>query len=337
MASRIDEDIRNGRFRQVYLLYGEDAYLRGYYKKKLIRALVTDETGMNLQVFEGKDTDQDEVIAQAQTLPFFAPYRVIVVENSGLFKSAAGPLADFLPQIPEQSILIFSETEVDKRSKLYKAAKTAGVLQECAHLKGSSLEDWAVRRLAKEGKRIQIAAMHALLQSAGDELFAVSNEVDKVVAYTLGRDEVLLSDVEAVCPVRPENHVFRIINAIAEKNRETALDQYAQLLSLRESPIGILRLLGGQFNRILQVKDLREQGFDRAEIARRSGQKEYAVSSNLQLGAGFDARQLRELMAACVRTEEAVKSGDISDRIGVELLIAQAASPEKNRKKGVQA
>ena len=90
----IDEDIKNGTFRQLYLLYGEEVYLKKQYKDKLVKAMTTEGDTMNFSAFEGKDTVTGQLIDLAETLPFFAERRVILVEDSGFFKSSNDLLSD---------------------------------------------------------------------------------------------------------------------------------------------------------------------------------------------------------------------------------------------------
>ena len=68
----IDEDIKTGQFQNIYLLYGEEAYLKRQYKEKLLKAMVTEGDTMNFSAYEGKDIAQGELIDLAETLPFFA-------------------------------------------------------------------------------------------------------------------------------------------------------------------------------------------------------------------------------------------------------------------------
>ena len=109
----IDDDIRTGSFRQIYLLYGPEDYLKKQYRDKLKTAL-SDGGGMmsagddmNLTVYEGKETNPREVIDLAETLPFFAERRVIVIEKSGFFKNACEELAEYLGQVAPQTCLLF--------------------------------------------------------------------------------------------------------------------------------------------------------------------------------------------------------------------------------------
>ena len=82
----IEEDIRNRDFQPVYLLYGEESYLKRQYRQKLKEALSAQGDTMNCACFEGKNISPGELVDLAETLPFFADYRLILAENSGFFK-----------------------------------------------------------------------------------------------------------------------------------------------------------------------------------------------------------------------------------------------------------
>ena len=85
----IDEDIKNQTFRTAYLLYGEEAYLKNQYKDKLKAALWQEGDTMNAAFYQGRNTNPKELIDLAETMPFFADHRLILVEDSGFFKSGA--------------------------------------------------------------------------------------------------------------------------------------------------------------------------------------------------------------------------------------------------------
>ena len=71
----IDEDIKKGTFRQCYLLYGEESYLKKQYRDKLVHAMVQEGDTMNFSSYEGKDIRPGELVDLAETLPFFAERR----------------------------------------------------------------------------------------------------------------------------------------------------------------------------------------------------------------------------------------------------------------------
>lgn len=148
------EDIKTQNFRSVYLLYGEEAYLKNQYRHKLLDALLSEGDTVNCNVYENADVPLREIIDLAETMPFFADHRVIVVNGSGLFKKNGEELAAYLPGIPESTVMIFTEQEVDKRSKLYKAAKEKGRAVEFAPQDEETLIKWILSLLKKEDRNI---------------------------------------------------------------------------------------------------------------------------------------------------------------------------------------
>ena len=123
---QLAEDIRQNNFKQVYLLFGEERYLRRYYKDKLRTALCADGDTMNTHFFDGKDISVGALIDLAETMPFLAEHRVIFINESGLFRSGGEKLAEYLAAPNESTVFIFTESEVDKRSKLYKTVQSKG-------------------------------------------------------------------------------------------------------------------------------------------------------------------------------------------------------------------
>ena len=84
---RINEDIKTGNFKQIYLLYGEERYLKNQYTTRLRKALCQDGDEMNTHFYQGKDFSLGQVIDLAETLPFLAERRVMFFKDTGLFKA----------------------------------------------------------------------------------------------------------------------------------------------------------------------------------------------------------------------------------------------------------
>ena len=120
----IKKDLEQKDIKRAYLIFGEERFLVRSAKNMLLRGLVTEGDTMNFTGYSGRECNAPKIIDLAETLPFFADYRVILVEDSGWFKTAADEMAEYVRQIPESTCIIFVETEVDKRNKLYKQVKT---------------------------------------------------------------------------------------------------------------------------------------------------------------------------------------------------------------------
>ena len=104
IINNINEHIKQKQFAPVYLLYGEEAYLKRLYRNRLRDAVLGDGDPMNSSYFQGKQIEERDVLEIADTLPFFAERRVVVIEESGWFKRQS-EVADYIPQIPSSTVL----------------------------------------------------------------------------------------------------------------------------------------------------------------------------------------------------------------------------------------
>lgn len=318
----LNQDIKTGEFKQIYLLYGEEAFLKNSYKNRLKEAIIGDDT-MNFARFEGKGLDVDELIRLADTMPFFAERRLILVEDSGFFKSASDVLVQYLPSMPDTTILLFVETEVDKRNRLYKKVKDMGYAAELNRQDSAQLARWAGGILTREQKKITKHTMELFLSMAGDDMENIRMELEKLISYTLGREVITDEDVMAVCTVQVTNRIFEMVSAIVNRQPRKAMDLYEDLLTLKEPPMRILFLIARQFNQLLQVKDLMGKGMDKGTIASKLKMQPFVVGKTMPQARQFGREQILSYVEFCVETEEAVKSGRLQDRLAVELLITR--------------
>lgn len=317
----IHEDIKAGQFKPMYLLYGEEAYLKRQYKDKLRDALLPAGDTMNYSCFRGKEAAAGMLIDLSETLPFFADRRVIVVEDSGLFKHGGEALAEYLTAPSPTTVFVFAESEVDKRSRLYKAVQKNGRAVEFVVQEEGTLKRWILGLIKKEEKQITEQALHLFLEKTGSDMENIRKELEKLLCYTLQKDCILPEDVEAICTQRISNKIFDMINAIADKRQKQALHLYYDLLALKEPPMRILFLIARQFNLLLQVKELKRKGYDNKTISTKTGLHSFVVGKYAAQAGKFRTADLKRAVTACVEAEEAVKTGRMEDRLSVELLI----------------
>ena len=318
----LNQDIKDHTFKPVYLLFGEEAFLKKSYKSRLREAITAGDT-MNYNYFEGKGMDVNEIISLADTMPFFADKRLVLMEDSGFFKGGAGAdeMTEYMARIPDSACLILVESEVDKRSRLYKAVKKYGHAAEFGCQEAGQLARWAAGILAKNGKKITGRTMELFLSKTGDDMENISSELEKLISYTLGRDVIRDEDVETICTTQVTNKIFDMITAIAGRQTRRAMDLYEDLLTLKEPPMRILFLIARQFNQILQVRELMGKGMDKSAIASRLKLQPFVAGKIMLQAKTFTREQILSYVNLCVDAEEGVKTGRLQDRLAVELLI----------------
>lgn len=267
----LNEDLKTGQFKQIYLLYGEEAYLKKQYKDRFVKAMLPEGDTFNYAYYEGKGVNPKEIIDLAETLPFFAERRLIVMENTGFLKNACPELADYVKQMPETTNMIFIEEELDKRGKLYKAIKDKGRIVELTRQDERTLMRWILGMAKKEGKQMTESAAAYFLGKVGNDMENIQKELEKLFCYTLNYNEITIKEIDEICTTQISNHIFDMVDAVALKEQRKALDYYYDLLALKEPPMRILFLLTRQFRILLQIKELEKEGIAPKEMAAKVG------------------------------------------------------------------
>ncbi len=321
---QLEEDIKNGKYKNLYVLYGPQSYNRKRYKDALIRIFLPQGDSMNLTTFYGKKIDLNEVSDTINTMPFLSDKRVVVLEDTELFTRANDELAQLLANIPETSVVIFSEEKADARLKQTKAAKADGCVAEFGNLSESELRDWIFRKLSREHRPITRDALDMFIARCGDDMWQISNELEKVISYTFGKDGIRCEDVDAVIGAPAEDRIFAMIDSILCGNKKAALSYYKDLLVLRSEPRRVLSLLRDQLRLMLHARELSNENMTPAKIAAELGNmKESRVKMALSASRKSSKISLVDKIVKCTDTDERIKSGLIDEQIGVEVLITE--------------
>jgi len=317
----LNDHIKKNEFKKIYLIYGPEVYLRKQYRDRLHRGIMDIEDTMNYSYYEGKGLDVKSIVEMADTLPFFSERRLIIIENSNFFNSSQDELNEYLKHLPETTYMVFVEEKIDKRNKLFKTVSSLGYAANMTGPSEHELVRWVESILKKENKKADQYVIMQLLSRIDTDMENIRQELEKLISYTMEKDQITLEDVKAVCTVHTENKIFDMIHAISVKNQQRALELYYDLIKLREPVMRILFLLARQFNLLFQIKELSLKGYSPNVIAQRTGIKEFIVKKNISLCRNFDMEELENAVTYCVDAEEAVKTGRLNDRLAVELII----------------
>lgn len=320
---RVLQHIKEQKYQNLYLFYGKEKYLAAQTRDKLKEALIPSGDTMNYSYFEGKKTDLPEILELIQTMPFFNDYRLLVLDQTELGKKSNDDFLSALKEIPETTILLIIEDEVDKRSKIYKYINKEGCAVSFETPKEKDLILWVAQMMKKEQKKMTQKDIQLFLYKTGQDMFTIKNELEKLIAYTKGREVIGSEDLEALTTAQTTNQIFVMLEAIAKKQRDTVLKLYYDLIELKESPFGILALLVRQCNQLLQTQSLLEAGKSQGEMAKELKVPPFVVGKLKQQVRLFKREELYAMIKKCAVTDEGIKTGKITDRIGVELLLVE--------------
>ena len=316
----VNRDIKEDKFKSIYLLYGDEDYLKRYYKNRLSSA-ISRGNSMNYTFLEGKNIDVDLFITKSQVMPFLADRKCIVIENSNWFKTTNEQVNKYIEHLPATTHVVFVEENVDERNKLFKKVKSMGYTLKLVHPDTKELIDWIERGVKSVGKSMSTANKYLLLEYVGNDMERLSNELAKLISYAGHNQFINRDDILEITSSSIESKVFELVSDMINKKISKALKLYNDMLALKESPYNILYLIARQFNQLLIVKDMSELGINSEKIAETINLKKFIVEKLIKQARGFDKNNLKNYLQMCVEMETRAKTGIIDDKNMITLLI----------------
>jgi DNA polymerase-3 subunit delta len=331
----LNQHIKSGDYERVYLLYGTESFLIGHWQKRLTLAITGDDAAsLNFEVFEGKATAVGDIINSAETLPFMADFRLILIVDSGLFESGrkedSEAMAAYIPEIAPSTVLIFVEKAVDRRGRLFKRVREAGFAAEFLPPKEAELADWAVRLTASRGKTLSRAAAYHLIRNISSDMQLLFNEIEKLVSYAGEHAEISIADIDNLCTKSLDIKVFDLTKAVGKGDAAGAVEIYKGLIAMKESPLMVLAMLARQFRFYLQCGHLATAGLTQKDIAEKLGLHPFAVREFVADSKNFSENAMIAALKDCLNADYAVKSGKMQDVAAVEMLIIKIANLKKS-------
>ncbi len=320
-----------------YLLCGSEEYLINNYKKRLLEALLISTDSMNFNKFSGAGADVAAIANAVSTMPFFSDRRVVLIEDTGLFKSSSEAFLHAMEQIPETTVVICAEKNVDKRLAPYKLFKKSYKVMEFDMPVGPDLEKWAVEKLMSSGLRIKRDAWQLFLDTTtADEkmknMSYMDNELEKLISYCAGRDAVTISDVQAITSGYADDNIFSLLEAIAASEPRAVIKCYEQMLLCDKNPGEIIRMIIWEFRRIYNAGELYSDGMSASDIASRVGMQDWQIKKHIKAGhfKSFPPHRAKRAIEKAAATLYEIRRGNIDEKIGAELLMLELTSQQQS-------
>lgn len=314
------------------LLYGTNIIRIEDKIKSIAKEYVGTLDDFNYTKINFKDTPAEQIIEEAQTLPFLADRKVIVVEEAVLFTAQKNGTAvnhnidlliDYLKNKSDDTLIIFTviTEKLDKRKKITKLMAERGKQIEINEMNEKELTNYVRSVFDRNELEISTEALNLLLEKTSYKYEAVHNEVTKLVLYAEGN--VTVDDVENVVSVSLEQNVFLLTDFILKNEKQKAVRLARELILQKEEPMKLLHLVIGQFRLLYQVKILNGEGYQEDNIARTLKVHPYRVKLAQRHTRKYPLEVLLEKMIICRDIDYKFKSSYLDRDTLFELFILE--------------
>jgi DNA polymerase-3 subunit delta len=143
----------------------------------------------------------------------------------------------------------------------------------------------------------------------------------KLITYTLDTKRITLKDVLTMIELPLEDNVFEMIQAFINKNIQSTLKIYHDLLFINEDPVRILSLIGRKLGQLEDTLALISSGHDQRQVSTAlhisNGQAYYMVKE----AKSIKKKDLEQWIDQLSDVDFKIKSGQIDKKIAVELFL----------------
>lgn len=322
----------------ILFLYGEDSF-RSLEELAVIKNKFLEKGGLMsaLSVIDYEENNsRAKLSAVAVSSGLFSSRQMVIAKNliSAGSEDEQAEVLEFLKKKKEitgdkETIVVFWESSLPKKTnklfKFFTSGKNGVEFRIFEALEGIKLENWIKERINKTntGTEISKNASGKLAAYAGDNLFQLNNEIEKLVNFKeKGRIEE--EDVELLVKAKIDANIFATVEALSSGNKKTALKLLHNQIQEGGDMFYILSMYIYQFRNLLKVSEFSVQGIpDHYRIAKEAGLHPYVVQKALSQLRNFSVAKLKRIFRKLQKLDTKVKTGKIGIEMALDKFVAE--------------
>jgi DNA polymerase-3 subunit delta len=304
----------------ITVLTGENDVLRQEALGHITSTFIAEHGDLNIERVDGEEASYERIHEAAQSLPFLADRKLVLLRAPGANKEFAEKFEQFMADIPETNTVVLVEPKLDKRLSYYKQLKKLTDFKEFAVLDARGLARYAADYAKAQGGKMSAADASLLVDRAGENQLVVQHELDKLLAYNLA---VTRQTIELLVPQQPQNAMFDLLDAAFSGNASRAMKLYENQRELGDDPQKILPMLAWQLHILAIAKAATGRNPD--AVAKEAKISPYTVKKSMALARNIGGSRLKQLITMLRSIDVRLKSEPLNADDALKLYLLQLA------------
>jgi len=320
----LERSLKSGTLLPVYLLVGEEQFLR-HKGRNLIHDVIVGSHGGSVSVFCPEDP-VEAVLAELRGDSLFASRRMVeVVQADAFLRDHGDAVVRYLERPSAKAVLVLDALKVDGRTRLPAAVRAAGMVVECPLVYENKLADWIRQEARRRGCKIAAAAVSLLVDEVGNSLYALSGEIDKLITYAGDRKTIEPSDVAQLTGHTRSWIVWSLTDALARRDVASALRILENLLQEDDrAGIAIVGSLNWQISRLWQGRCVLDGGGSRDDLVSKLHVDYRKAEAIEEQARKFGREDLPRLSRLLLETDIALKTSQVPAKAVLERFLVEA-------------
>lgn len=340
--SVFSENLKSGKFKNVIFMFGVEQFLVKWAVDALVRKYVNPAAkDMDFISFDADLNDPNQIIESCETFSMFSEKRVVCVSDfkpitsetpRGFKKDQIEALCDYLKSPNEGTIVIFTSSsytdDTKKNTTLVDTLSKVGQVYNFKEVDRKTLEGFAKKRFANARLNITPSALRMLIEETGYtnkesdyHLYNFENDIKKIISLTDG-DTVDVADIEKSVCADNNTFIFDMLDAISANQKDKAFQILHNKLYQGDEIFNIIGSVISQFEMMISVRQLRDDGFNLLDIHKKLGGSEYRIKKMMPYASKYSAAKIKEILSSAYDIEKNIKTGVLPQQLAMELFIA---------------
>lgn len=337
-----EQEIEKGNVKNGYVFCGLDEELIKDGINLIIKREISEEfKELNLIRIDGMNTSFDDIMNACETMPFMGEKKVVIVYRASFLQDKSdstgtkiyNDIKNYISNMPPYTILIMYYLLSDKRDKPNKNKKLIPIskflpIVYCDKLKRDKYLKKVSEVFKEKGKQIGRVELMYFSEKVQNNFDIIKREADKLISYCEGR-EIKKDDINLLISSSNEEDIFDLIELIASKKIDKAIDIMKDILYRSDQHMLIISAIEKHFLRLYEIKFKIAKGKKVEDLMSEYRLPQFVCEKLIAQTNRFTEKQLMELIKLCVKTETKLKSAGIDKTMEMEFLLINTLTVKK--------
>lgn len=316
-------ELERGWIAPLYLFVGEEDFLKEEAIRRIRAALIDPATqAFNLDVFYGGDAEMATVVNVASSPPMLAERRLVILrEVDRLSPPDRRLLLSYAENPSPTTCLILIGPKVDLERGFFAQLNQQAVTVVFWRLFDNQIPGWIQGRVRERGKGISAEGVTLLQERVGNDLWALDNEIEKLLLYIGPKERIDLDDVKAVAGESKVDTVFGLADAIGDRNLARSLRILGKMLETGESPVAMVSMLTRYFTTLLKIRELDRVQRSSQQMAKMANVRQFLINGYIRRSRNFSIFELKRSFDLLLKADTHLKTSYQRPKMVMELLV----------------
>lgn len=325
--------LSSGALTPVYLIYGNDNFLKKQMTDRVVKTAIGEDDGFNLLRYE-YGCDLNEVYDELCAFPIMSDKKCVILTDFEIdlsLKEDFEKLIELASQRYETAVFVMNFVAIEpdfkksERAKnLIKAVDSAGgVVAQIDRRTREEMIGQLVSSAKKQGVTLTPTVSAYLVDSCSTDVNILLNELSKLCAYVGKDNEITKETVDAVSVKTIEASVFDIAEKVVKGDAAGSLKLLDELYFSRVSPDIIFFQIASAFTDMYRALSAKQRSVtsEQAGIDFKMGNRAFLLKKADRNLKNIDEKTLRICFKILIDTDRQLKGFVGDSKIIMEQLI----------------